>query len=577
MSAPPTGVLFYDATAQPLSSIGVTQPGAYYQFYATQTLNLANVYADGFLTTPLSQTPGTGGTTANAAGKLPGVYLDPTVIYRYRLYNSQNVLITDIDPYLPTNIPTQATIGLVLYPRTSAEISASVTPTNYAYPLGNILRYGADPTGASSSDGAFNTGIAVLSQIPGGTLVFPAGLYSFSTANTSLNSKSGIVIQGVGSPSSGLQPGTRFQFTGAGSGVVFAMNGAQGVQFRGIQFVHTQAGFTGTYIQCNNNGIDPSGCGLYDCTLGASIGPVLHLDLQKCINFSCERCVFQYSGPSGSIRGAQAGGYANRVAFRDCEWFNGTAAYIQNSGPHQGWSFSGCDFEALSQVANSPPGALLSATSDGTWAGLDISGGCWFGDAGIGTGTWIDVYAQGFTFNGNYISGNQTGSTAFALRQSVGVVISGNVITTFLNGIKFALAACQDIVVKGNVFGTITNVWVNSNAVIPGTFDWGANFGAGAPPGHGAPTNAQGIRVYPDGSIEQWGSASVSASTGTITFAGSTGFNFPTTCNNIVATITSSANTNSIYISSKFSTGFNYAIAGTFSGTVTFDWQAIGT
>ena len=82
MSAPPTGVLFYDATAQPLSSIGVTQPGAYYQFYTTGTTTLANVYADGSLATPLSQTPGTVGTTANSAGKLPAMYMDPSITYR---------------------------------------------------------------------------------------------------------------------------------------------------------------------------------------------------------------------------------------------------------------------------------------------------------------------------------------------------------------------------------------------------------------------------------------------------------------------------------------------------------------
>lgn len=49
------------------------------------------------------------------------------------------------------------TVGGLLYTafgRTAAEISAGVTPTNYAYPVGNIQRYGADASGATSSSAA---------------------------------------------------------------------------------------------------------------------------------------------------------------------------------------------------------------------------------------------------------------------------------------------------------------------------------------------------------------------------------------------------------------------------------------
>ena len=41
---------------------------------------------------------------------------------------------------------TAAGVGAVLYPRTAAEISAGVTPTNYQYEPGNVLRYGTNTT-----------------------------------------------------------------------------------------------------------------------------------------------------------------------------------------------------------------------------------------------------------------------------------------------------------------------------------------------------------------------------------------------------------------------------------------------
>lgn len=175
MSAPPSGVLFYEARAKPLSTIGLIQPGSYYQFYLTQTLTPANVYADGNLVTPLSQTPGTGGTTAASDGRLVPIYLNPATTYRYQLYSVLNQLLEDVDPYIPAPLPTQAQLGPVLYPQTAGEVAVSVTPTNFIYPPGNVLRYGADPLGSADSALAFLNAQKVATQssielfIPGGT------------------------------------------------------------------------------------------------------------------------------------------------------------------------------------------------------------------------------------------------------------------------------------------------------------------------------------------------------------------------------------------------------------------------
>jgi hypothetical protein len=52
--------------------------------------------------------------------------------------------------------------SVLLYPQTAAEIAAGVTPVNEAYEFGNILRYGADPTGVADSTTAINNAIAAV-------------------------------------------------------------------------------------------------------------------------------------------------------------------------------------------------------------------------------------------------------------------------------------------------------------------------------------------------------------------------------------------------------------------------------
>lgn len=116
--ASPTGMLFNEPLQKPLSTVGVPMPGSYYQFFVTGGLVPATVYADGLLTTPLSQTPGQAqpSTTADANGKFNAIYLDPNVTYRVQLYNVSAIKQDDVDPYVvPTsqNAISQAATGLV--------------------------------------------------------------------------------------------------------------------------------------------------------------------------------------------------------------------------------------------------------------------------------------------------------------------------------------------------------------------------------------------------------------------------------------------------------------------------------
>lgn len=131
---------------------------------------------------------------------------------------------------------TQQNVGLLLYPRTAAESAAGVIPTFYAYPAGNILRYGADPTGVASSWLAFKNATTVA-KATGLAVAVPAGNFLIDTVNGTI-SLSYVTIVGTGVGDGSATP------TAAGS--VLSITGAvnspftigPGVTFNGINFFY---------------------------------------------------------------------------------------------------------------------------------------------------------------------------------------------------------------------------------------------------------------------------------------------------------------------------------------------------
>jgi len=109
------------------------------------------------------------------------VRLDPTLAYKFVLNDANDTLQWSEDYYYGQNLfLTQAAIGAALYPQTSAESAAGVTPTNYAYPPGDIRRYGAltsDATGATNA-AALQAAVNVASQ----DVYIPAGSWKVNAA-----------------------------------------------------------------------------------------------------------------------------------------------------------------------------------------------------------------------------------------------------------------------------------------------------------------------------------------------------------------------------------------------------------
>lgn len=98
-----SGVLFDDPIDRPLSNSGQFQPGCYRLFYLTGSTTPTPVYADAALTTPLSQTPGQAqpSCTADGFGRFNPIYMDPSIVYRCQLFSVGNILLQDVDPYVP--------------------------------------------------------------------------------------------------------------------------------------------------------------------------------------------------------------------------------------------------------------------------------------------------------------------------------------------------------------------------------------------------------------------------------------------------------------------------------------------
>lgn len=181
---------FFDNNGRPLA-------GGLLFTYAAGTNNKLATYVDSS-----GGTPNTNPIELDFRGECD-VWLDPTLTYKFVLAPPN-----DTDP--PTNpiwsvdnissalsyadliaLLTQQFIGLVLYPRTAEEIAAGVTPTYYFYPPGDILRYGADPTGVDDSSDSIESAIAVA-QV-GGAVGHNGNLYPINSGATAFVSSGNFV------------------------------------------------------------------------------------------------------------------------------------------------------------------------------------------------------------------------------------------------------------------------------------------------------------------------------------------------------------------------------------------------
>jgi hypothetical protein len=246
----PTGVLFYEPKAQPLASNGTLQPGAYYIFYLTGTTTSTPVYADGLLTTPLSQVPGANqpSCTADSSGRFNPIYLNPAIVYRVQLYNANGSLRDDVDPFVPapalTGYVTTTSLASTLSAyETTAALAATLTgylttaaATAYA-PLASPAFTGT-PTAPTAAPGTNTTQIATTAFVVANTLTTRSGTFTCSNGTVTVtfgtpfpNSATAVFVQwnynvpdvGWVVPGSLTQSGFQYTNGNAGSCYYFAI------------------------------------------------------------------------------------------------------------------------------------------------------------------------------------------------------------------------------------------------------------------------------------------------------------------------------------------------------------------
>lgn len=123
----------------------------------------------------------------------------------------------------PAYNATSGNIGY--YVRTAAEVTASVTPSDFSFPPYDVRRYGADPTGGSTA--TTTTAFQNAVSIAGANVYIPPGTYSISTGLTPRCA----MIYGAGSAigSSPLSNGSVLKPTsGLGTGALISLTSTGG-------------------------------------------------------------------------------------------------------------------------------------------------------------------------------------------------------------------------------------------------------------------------------------------------------------------------------------------------------------
>jgi hypothetical protein len=91
--------------------LGPAWANSYYLFSVSGGNTLTNIYTNGTLTTPFANT---GRATADTYGRFQPIYLDPSIIYRVRFFNSAGVQQWQSDPYY-SQLSTVGTSSLSTY------------------------------------------------------------------------------------------------------------------------------------------------------------------------------------------------------------------------------------------------------------------------------------------------------------------------------------------------------------------------------------------------------------------------------------------------------------------------------
>jgi len=337
--------------------------------------------------------------------------------------------------------------------RTPAEISAGVTPVNYAYAPINVKRYGAIGDGTTDDAAAIQRAIEVCVAQGGGDVIFPPGDYVI-TSSLDMRGHRAIRLIGEGAPPTGGAgvPSTLTLTTTSGSRLIDCRDSA-GIVFQDLMILQTGAGYAAPVIDFEGATLDTFFGELRRCYIqGVSTATSLvNLHKTHSMNFDGNNMV----GGICAIRGGGAD-YANRINVANNHFASQVTAPIIDPGVgSQVWWVVGNTFEPLS---GGGAGAIFAS---GRVTNLVFLAN-WLGDANT-TGSWIKVAAMdGSVINGNLISTGAKGVEFTGASSNNANDISANAFSAMTTALDISAATAWVGEYVNNLFLTVTNVIVGT-------------------------------------------------------------------------------------------------------------------
>jgi Pectate lyase superfamily protein len=330
----------------------------------------------------------------------------------------------------------------------------------------NILDFGGKADGSTDNTAALSLALTTLPS-PGGTVYFPAAANAYVFASAlNLTAKTAVRLQGAGPGRTGGSPtGSFIKFTGT-TGPLIAATGTTSIEIADL-WIFWPSAFTGTVTDLSGTTFARvTGCSYFANGGGSSAAVLIGLD--NATRAVVERNVFHNA--TVAVQGILTGGhFSNAVAIKDNNFSSSTGdiatALIQNPG--QGWLIQGNNFE-MGTGAGTP---TAIGQSLGGSLGVSVIGN-WFGDAGAGVLTLIDINGDGWLIAGNMVGSNSNASSILINQRSGanGLCVVGNRLQNSGIGITFG-GSNNDASVTGNRWNGITTRYSGSplNGILEAT------------------------------------------------------------------------------------------------------------
>jgi hypothetical protein len=326
--------LFFLPKVAPVSG-GESYPGARLYFYTSGTSAAVNVYTDSALTTAHSVP-----VTADSGGVFAPIYVNPTVSYRVVLKNSAGSTVWDVDPFPANSFET--------YPQTTAETAASVTPTDYDYPAGDVRRYGWVSGGSAATNATALQQALDSTPTAGGVVTIPEGTGSVS--GTILWPRSGTTLRSItirGQSGHSVPASAQSIIAYTGTGTLFDLRGGAAMLTTG-QVTLEDLTLTGPYV-ASTKAIDAY-------SLQGSVlrrVSVSGFDTAITIANYCYYCIFEAVTVTSARSKGWSVGLLNGTTFDRCRIdaidtsgpVSGTGIGIDIVSGGAGANFAGCWFE----------------------------------------------------------------------------------------------------------------------------------------------------------------------------------------------------------------------------------------